>query len=225
MIPLAPGYSASRHALTRGLIWFARSGTITRELRTQLRSHARSPGDPYQPQAARLLQYVVARGTDLGPIGPDFAGVCGQIDRADAMLAGLREHVRDGRGLPETTSSDANGQELIVLARRDPASRTISFILDDATANAAIHAIAVHVMDREAHTREVQRYSQNFPENSYGRRNRQAIADRETRIAERLRAIERAYRTALDHDAMPALEPTQMTEFADRTPDCELELE
>lgn len=210
---------------TRGLIWFARSGTITRELRTQLRSHARSPGDPHQAQAARLLQYVVARGTDLGPIGPDFAGVCGQIDRADAMLAGLRERVRDGRGLPEATSPDASGQQLIAMAHRDPASGTISLVLDDATANAAIHAIRIQAIDREAHTREVQHYGQEFPENSYGRRNRQAIADRETRIAERLRAIERAYRTALDYDAAPALEPTEMTGIADRAPDRELELE
>ena len=40
--------------------------------------------------------------------------------------------------------------------------------------------------------REVERYGQNLPEGSYGRRNRQAIAARETRIAARLRAVERA---------------------------------
>jgi hypothetical protein len=160
-----------------------------------------------------------------GPIGSDFAGVCDQIDRADALLAGHWEHSRDGWGFPETTSPDANGQQLIALARRDPASGTVSLVLDDATANAAIHALTVHAMDREAHMREVQRHSEHFPENSYGRGNRQAIAARETRIAERLRAIERAYRTALDYDAMPALEPTEMTSFADRTHDRELELE
>jgi hypothetical protein len=209
----------------QSLLWFARSGTIARDLKKQLRSYARSPGHPYQPQAARLLQYAVARGTDLGPIGSDFAGVCDQIDRADALLAGHWEHSRGGQGFPEAISPDANGQQPIALARRDPANGTVSLVLDDATANAAIHAITAHAMDREAHTREVQHYSQNLPENSYGRRNRQAIADRETRIAERLRAIERAYRTALDYDAMPALEPTQMTSLADRTPDHELELE
>jgi hypothetical protein len=209
----------------QSLLWFARSGTIARDLKKHLRNYARSPGHPYQPQAARLLQYAVARGTDLGPIGSDFAGICDQIDRADALLARHWEHSRDGRGFPETTSPDAESPQFIALARRDPASGTVSLVLDDATANAAIHAIADHAMDREAHTREVQRYSQNFPENSYGRRNRQAIADRETRIAERLRAIERAYRTALDYDAMPALDATEMTGFADREPDRELELE
>jgi hypothetical protein len=210
---------------TQSLVWFARRGTIARDMRKQLRSYARSPGHPYQPQAARLLQYVVARGKDLGPIGTDFAGACGQIDRADAMLADLHDRVRSGRGIPEATSSDANAQLLIAVAHRDPASRTISLVLDDATANAAIHAIRVHATDREAHMREVQRHSEHFPENSYGRGNRLAIAARETRIAERLRAIERAYRAALDHDAMQALEPTEKTRVAERAHDRELELE
>ena len=39
--------------------------------------------------------------------------------------------------------------------------------------------------------REVQRYGQTLPEGSYGRRNRQAFAARETRVAARLRAGER----------------------------------
>ena len=210
---------------TQSLIWFARSGTIARDMKKQLRSYARSPGHPYQPQAARLLQYVVARGTDLGPIGTDFAGACGQIDRADAMLADLHDRVRNGRRLPEATSPDTGGQPLIAIAHRDPASRTISLILDDTTANAAIHAIRVHATDREAHTREVQRHSEHFPENSYGRENRLAIAARETRIAERLRAIERAYRAALDHEAASVAEPTPITAPVDRMLDRELELE
>lgn len=68
----------------------------------------------------------------------------------------------------------------------------------------AIHAIAVNTADREARTREVRQYARTLPENSYGRQNRHDIAARETRIATRLRAIERAYRTALDPDANPA---------------------
>jgi hypothetical protein len=97
------------------------------------------------------------------------------------MLTGLRDRVRDGRGMPEPAWPDTDGQQLIVLARRDPDSRTISLILDATTANIAMHGIAVHAGDREAHVREVERYGQNLPEDSYGRRNRQAIAARETR--------------------------------------------
>ena len=61
-------------------------------------------------------------------------------------------------------------------------------------ANTALFAIAAHVDEREAHIREVQRYGQTLPEGSYGRRNRQAFAARETRVADRLRAGERASR-------------------------------
>jgi hypothetical protein len=60
-------------------------------------------------------------------------------------------------------------------------------------------AIAAHADEREAHVREVERSGQNLPEGSY-RRNRQAIAARETRVAIRLRAVEQAYRTATEHD-------------------------
>ena len=71
-------------------------------------------------------------------------------------------------------------------------------------------AIAAHADEREAHIREVQSYGQTLPEDSYGRRNRQAIATRETRIAARLRAVEHAYRMAIERDAvlMPP-EPTR----------------
>jgi len=39
---------------------------------------------------------------------------------------------------------------------------------------------------------------------SYGRRNRQAIAVRESGVAARLRAVERAYRMAIDRDRIQA---------------------
>ena len=87
------------------------------------------------------------------------------------------------------------------MARHDPQTQTVSFILDATTANIALFAIAGHADEREAHLREVQRHAQDLPEGSYGRRNRQAIAARETRIAARLRAVEQAYRTAIDRDA------------------------
>ena len=63
-----------------------------------------------------------------------------------------------------------------------------------------MYAIAAHAGEREAHVREVEQYGRTLPEDSYGRRNRQAIAARETRVAARLRAVEQAYRTAIDHD-------------------------
>ena len=101
---------------------------------------------------------------------------------------------------------------MIALARRDPKGQTVNLILD-ATANIAIYAITAHARDREAHLREVERYGQALPEDSYGRANRQAIATREARLAARLRAVEHAYRTALDHDEAPTPPSTLLSAY------------
>ena len=102
----------------------------------------------------------------------------------------------------------------------------VTLILDAATANAAMFAIAAHADEREAHLREVEQFGQTLPEGSYGRRNRQAIAARETRIAARLRAVERAYRIAVERDAvfMPP-EPTRACHSPEHAANREIELE
>jgi hypothetical protein len=78
--------------------------------------------------------------------------------------------------------------------------QTVSLI-PDATANIAMFAIAAHTDEREAHLREVERSGDSRPEGSCDRPNRQAIAARETHVAIRFRAVEQAYRTAIDRDA------------------------
>ena len=99
-------------------------------------------------------------------------------------------------------------------------------ILDATTANAALFAIAAHADEREAHVREVEHLGQNLPEGSYGRQNREAIAARETRVATRLRAVEDAYRTAIERDsAYVPPEPTRACRVPERAPDREMELE
>lgn len=69
--------------LSRGLTRFASDGAITEDLRQPLRRYVRRPGHPHHPHSRTLLEYAVARGTNLGPLGTDFSARCDEADRAD----------------------------------------------------------------------------------------------------------------------------------------------
>jgi len=155
----------------------------------------------------------------------NFGKACDEIDRADMMLTDLRDRVREGQEPQEPTWPDTEGPQVVALARRDPRGRTISFILDAATANITMFAVSAYAGDREAHVREVEHFGEKLPEDSYGRRNRQAIAARETRVAACLRAVERAYRTAIERDAAVKPEPAITIYPTDHVADQEMELE
>jgi len=208
----------------RGLVHFVATGVIDYNLRNELRRHTRTGHFRDQPHAARLLNYAASRSTALPPIGENFAALADQIDRADATLARYYDRVRTGEIHPPQAWPDKDGPRILALARHDQSTQTVTLTLDATTASIALFAITAHAAEREAHIREVERSGRSLPEGSYGRRNRDAIAARETRIATRLRAAEHAYRTAIEHD--PTLpEPTWAHRSPEHAADREMELE
>ena len=87
-------------------------------------------------------------------------------------------------------------------------------------------ALAAHADEREAHIREVEQYGADLPDGSYGRRNRQAIAARETRVATRLRAVQHAYHTAIEGGAVSGPpEPIRTPRSPEHAADKEIELD
>lgn len=139
------------------------------------------------------------------------------------MPADLHQRARQGFILPNKPGQRPTDSRSSPWPTETPESQTVRIVLDATTANTAIF---VHADEREAHVRQVEQFGQSLPEGSCGRRNRQTIAARETRVAARLRAVEQAYRIAIEPTAAFSLrKPTVADRPYEYAPDREIELE
>jgi hypothetical protein len=77
---------------------------------------------------------------------------------------------------------------------------TVTFTLDEATAALMMFAARALMMNYQAHAREVRLYGRTL--NGWGKRNREAIADRLERHVARLAMVDREYRRETEGDRL-----------------------
>jgi hypothetical protein len=77
---------------------------------------------------------------------------------------------------------------------------TVTIEVDSKTAAVLMYAARLMCANYETHALEVRRFADQLPQGSYGCENRIEIAQRQERLAQRLRILDFAYRQATNRD-------------------------
>lgn len=127
----------------------------------------------------------------------------GTTEAVPPLVEDWPEPAPDNGAPTEAPESRANARLVLANVYCDPKRNTVSFLMDDETANTIIYAVRLLAAESEAHAREVRTVRATLPPDSYGAANRHAIASRQERIAARLRVLEGNYRTVVSGDKHP----------------------
>jgi hypothetical protein len=129
----------------------------------------------------------------------------GLVDRgwaAEASPTDFEDASPDSSAEPAEPMERQEGKEdkkpVLANVYSDLKRHTVSFLLDDTTANTVIYAVRLFAAESEAHAREVRMVGAALPPESYGAANRHVIASRHERVAARLRVLEGNYRKVVE---------------------------
>ena len=212
-------------SFAQGLARFINTGAIQRDLRNQLRLHARSASYADHAQAARLLRYCVDRDADPGPVGASFGAACHQMDRSDLMLAGTRDRTWHGTGRRAEQAEQEIGRPrpwptMTRKARPSPSCWTPSPRTSPCTRSPLMPKNAKPTSAKFSST------PRTCPKAPMAAATARPSPTAKPRITTRLRAIRQAYQAAIEHDSeATASEPPGPLLLAERAADRERDLE
>ena len=136
-------------------------------------------------QQAVVLEDTAPRSDEPGPAATD--------DVAEPSSDDVGPTAEDDTEAESPRKRRESDRQLLANVYTDPKRHTVTFLMDDVTANTVMYAVRMLAADSEAHAREVRLAGSTLPPDSYGASNRLFIAMRHERIAACLRTLEGNY--------------------------------